>query len=220
MAPLYPRFLVHQGHTAVCFSELVDAPTALLQVAVLLADTHAGIHVDVLILPPDQQRPSSSEHRRHKVERNVLAIEFLVDRFSDLGDDRLIREIVVQEADVSKRKIGENQRVRFFASECAKVVDPIALIIELGAARQGASHAVLAEFAPALEDKLEIVRPVVNIVVGEENALRFVRRVRPDLLVQAVACGLAIAHANAMICFVGGRGIIVEIVPDYDDLVQ
>lgn len=166
----------------------------------------------------DLEGALAGQHRGDEVEGNVLAVELGVDKGADLGHQEVVRRVVVQEGNASKRQTGQDHGVR--VAVLAKVIlQLLGILVVRNAARKRTDQTVLV-LAPGLEDKVEVLGVVVDVVVGEQDGLCAKGRVGPELLVQAVAAGHAVADGDVVAGDeVGGRRGL-EIVPDDDDLFQ
>ena len=126
---------------------------------------------------------------------------------------------MVKESDMGEGEVGEDERIWLFTSEGTEVVEPGAVAIQLSAPRQSPGHAFLTELAPALEDELEVMRPVIDIVIGQKNTLRLICGIGPEFLVEAVASGLSISDSDAVFSGVCGWRLVVKVVPNDNNLV-
>jgi hypothetical protein len=99
-------------------------------------------------------------------------------------------------------------------------VAPFAVVTDVDAARHGASEAFASETAPCLEDPFEILGPIVDVVVGEEDGLGLDLGVGDELLVQGVDGGDAVSDGDTVGGDKVGGWLLVEVVPDDNDLVQ
>lgn len=209
---------VAEGNVAEHVGVVVDALVASREMVRVRADALGRHLVDRPLETGYLEGTLAGQHRGDEVEGNVLAVELGVDKGADLGHEEVVRRVVVKKGDAGKGETRQDHGIR--VAVLAKVVLELLGVLIIGdAARKGADEAVLV-LAPGLEDKVEVLGVVVDVVVGEQDGLGAEGRVGPELLVEAVAAGHAVADRDVVAGDeVGGcRGL--EIVPDDDDLFQ
>lgn len=210
---------VQQRHMPKPLSKGVNTVVPRVQMARLGADALRRRRVDGRLEARDLQRAGAGQHRGDVVERNVLAVELVVDVPPQPAHQRILGRVVLHERDVHKRQAREDEGIRL-GLLAAKVVLPRAVALLHDAPCKGTRDAVLPLTTPGLEHKVEVRGLVVDVVVGEQDGLGLVGRVGPELLVEAVGAREAVADVDAVGGGVVGRGRVLEVVPDDDDLVE
>lgn len=213
--------LVNQRHVAKDLHEVVQTLAASLHMSGFPADAETRIHVVVSLVAVGFKRSESSQLRCHVVERNVLAVEVLVDIVADLNRLECIGGVVVEVGNVREAQVRQDHRVMVLTRTVrAKGVLVFALLVLIRAARQSADQAKLSKVAPRLEHPFQIIGRIVDIVVGQEDGLGLVVWVWNEFLVETVHLRHPVPHFDTEIRDVVWRRGLLKVVPNDDDLMQ
>jgi hypothetical protein len=145
----------------------------------LLADALCGLIVDIFVAAVDEERSGSGKIRSDIVEGNVLAIEVVVDIFTDLFHNGVIGRIIVKKGHVRETQVCYNHGVNVLLGiPGTKVVTPDAFGVRGSTTWQSSRQSILTKLAPSLKGELKVLRFIVYVIVRKQNSAGLEVRIR------------------------------------------
>lgn len=209
---------IPQRHVPHHVGKVVDARVPLPNVSLLGADAVLPTGVDGVLEAHDLQWAVARQHGHDVVESNIFAVELFVNQISNVGHQRVVRRVIVEERDMCKGQTREDHRVSVPAS--GKAVLVLTILADGVRTRECSHDAILGVLLPVVEDEAHIIRLIVAVVVGQEDGLGADFRIGPELHVQTVARRHSEPHPDIVIRDEVGWRCRVDFVPDDDDFVE